>query len=112
MALAPDGKTLAAQWGSSDIKLWDLASGRERLTLKERSRMTFILAYAPDGQTLASGSFHPGDVILWDVLTGKATKTLYPGQRELRSGIRSRREDPGVWRRRRDCQAIERGDRA
>ena len=85
VALSPDGKTLAAQWGSSDIKLWDLASGRERLTLKERSRVTCILAYAPDGQTLASGSFHAGDVILWDVSAGNATKTFYPGQRELRS---------------------------
>lgn len=85
VALAPDGKTLAAQYGKSDIKLWDVTSGREKLTLKGRERTVWSLAFAPDGQTLASGSEGPGDLILWDISSGKAMKTIESGQNGLRS---------------------------
>jgi eukaryotic-like serine/threonine-protein kinase len=85
VALAPDGKTLAAQYGKSDIKLWDLTSGRERLVLKGRERTVYSLAFAADGQTLASGSSGPGDLILWDVSSGRAKRILESGQLEVRS---------------------------
>ena len=85
VALAPDGKTLAAQYGKSDIKLWDVTSGREKLTLKGRERTVWSLAFSPDGQTLASGSEGPGDLILWDISSGKAMKTIESGQNGLRS---------------------------
>jgi WD40 repeat protein len=85
VALAPDGKTLAAQFGKSDIKLWDVTSGREKLTLKGRERTVRSLAFAPDGQTLASGSEGAGDLILWDISSGRAMKTIESGQIEVRS---------------------------
>ena len=43
--------------GRRPVKLWDLATGRERLPLAGHSQDVRGLAFAPDGRTLASGSF-------------------------------------------------------
>ena len=84
-ALSPDGKTFAVQGGNSDIKLWDAATGWERLSLKGLQRAVSSMAFAPDNQTLATGSFSAGELILWDVSTGKAIRTLQSGQPGLHS---------------------------
>jgi RNA polymerase sigma factor (sigma-70 family) len=67
VAYSPDGKTLAL--GSSTIKLWDVATGKVRLSLEERESYhhpTYALAYSPDGKTLASTG-KDGTIKLWDV---------------------------------------------
>src|SRR6185312_6000905 len=51
VAFSPDGKTLAS--GSTDVKLWDVASGKEKATLKGPTRGVNCLAFSPDGKTLA-----------------------------------------------------------
>jgi WD40 repeat protein len=106
VAFSPDGKTLAAailfdehkEHGGlkielgGEIKLWDVATGKEKATLKAlpRGHMLpdiikvyynkvhtipfFSVAYSPDGNTLAAGSFL--QISLWDVTTGKEKATL------------------------------------
>jgi WD40 repeat protein/tRNA A-37 threonylcarbamoyl transferase component Bud32 len=74
LAYAPDGKTLAVGGGGM-IKLWDVATGRERATLAVRPGPVKSLAYSPDGQTLASGN-GDGTVTLWDPAAGKERATL------------------------------------
>jgi WD40 repeat protein len=107
VAFSPDGKTLAAAiyWelkGDGDggdkgeiggeIKLWDMATRKEKATLKAlpKGHMLpdefrffskkvhtlpfFSVAYSPDGKTLASVSFL--QISLWDVATGKEKATL------------------------------------
>ena len=68
--ISPDGKTLASGSADKTIKLWDVATGKERATLKGHTDWVNSVAFSPDGKTLASGS---GDktVKLWEVATGK-----------------------------------------
>ncbi len=71
LAISADGKTLVT--GGLDLRLWDLATGKERHP--ERSRRNFLLALSPDGATVATGDGE-GSLRLWDGKTGKLRHTI------------------------------------
>jgi tetratricopeptide (TPR) repeat protein len=52
VAFFPDGKTLATANDAGEVKLWEVATGQERITL----RFGWRLAVSADGQLLAAGS--------------------------------------------------------
>jgi len=54
--------------------LWDVASGREVRTLSGHTDDVNSVAFAPDGRTLASGSFDD-TIKLWDVASGQLIRS-------------------------------------
>jgi hypothetical protein len=87
VAFAPDGQTLASgacvrydeedSWrcAQGEIILWEGESGEALRTLEGHADAVISVAFAPDGQTLASGSWD-GTVKLWDAESGEALHTL------------------------------------
>jgi WD40 repeat protein len=67
-AWSPDGRMLAVSGfpGSQRIELWELATGKVRLTLPGHSREVLSLAFSPDGRLCASGSAD-GTVLIWNL---------------------------------------------
>ena len=49
----PDGQTLASCSRDGTVKLWDVATGRERITLYGRFGGISWMMFSPDGRTLA-----------------------------------------------------------
>jgi len=91
LAFSPDGQTLALGTSALDartakktslIRSWKVGTGKELLAWPVPEGRVFSLAFAGDGQTLASSSgdpVHPektGVIRLWDVAGGKESRTL------------------------------------
>jgi WD40 repeat protein len=85
LAFSPDGKALASAsrgydreqalrnprdfvWG--EVKVWDVATGKERLGFRGHKDGIEAIAFSPDGRTLATGS-SDGSVRLWEAGTGE-----------------------------------------
>jgi WD40 repeat protein len=87
VAFSPDGKLLASacrgydakeheHWG--DLRLWDLATGKEHAALRSPKSEINGLAFSPNGKMLATvGS--DSTVKLWDPAAGKEIATLKGG---------------------------------
>jgi WD40 repeat protein len=73
VALSKDGKTLAASFNRNEVRLYEVATGKELPVLKAGGpgpRGINALAFAPDGQHLALLGFD-GNVHVWDWANGK-----------------------------------------
>jgi WD40 repeat protein/serine/threonine protein kinase len=71
---SPDGRWLASAT-SNNVKLWDVATGKEKLNFRAHEALVEGVAFSPDGHLLASASYD-GTVKVWDVATGQLTLTL------------------------------------
>ena len=95
VSYSPDGKTLASASEDGTIRLWDVGSAKPRLItfeglrgaqasdlLQAYSMDGFVLAYSPDGKTLASSSrdnlTRDTTIQLWNAFTCKHKSTLTP----------------------------------
>jgi WD40 repeat protein/DNA-binding SARP family transcriptional activator len=74
LAFSPDGRLLAAANFDGTAKVWDLASGEERLMLPIGG-LVVAVAYSPDGRLLATGG-SDGTVRVWDVATGEEIQSF------------------------------------
>jgi WD40 repeat protein/serine/threonine protein kinase len=102
-ALNPDGTVLAWGtggssgqdiWGDGTVKLLDAATGAELGTVRHGS-CVLVIAFSPDGKTLATGSCHDQTCRLWEVATGKEVAVLGPGPHNVHS-IAFRPDGKGV----------------
>ncbi|MEG4422335.1 serine/threonine-protein kinase [Microcoleus sp. LAD1_D5] len=76
LALSPDGQTLvSASFGT--IRIWNVRTGRLVRTLNSvhSKKSVKTLAVSPDSSILASGG-DDNNVILWDLKTGRRTRTI------------------------------------
>jgi WD40 repeat protein len=82
VAVAPDGKTLAAGGPDLKIHLLDAATGKELRALGDHKSFVMSLAFSPDGKAIASSSVKPRPgwgrpdtldpaVHVWETATGK-----------------------------------------
>ena len=55
-AFSPDGKRLASSGDNKRIKLWDINTGREMMSLVGHSQSVSGLAFSPDGSFIVSSS--------------------------------------------------------
>ena len=87
VAFSPDGKTLGtADWitiGASNLRLWDVASGRLKLSFPAHEAPCTAVTFSPDGKWLVSGdsgsgrgSVHRGVLRVWDPQTGKRVREI------------------------------------
>jgi WD40 repeat protein len=74
VAVAPDGSWLASGGSDGTLRIWDVATGRERVPLAAARDVTAV-AVAPDGSWLVSGG-SDGTVRIWDVATSRERATL------------------------------------
>src|SRR5262249_12363155 len=68
----------------AELKVWDAFTGKKVLTLEGHTNDVARVAFSPDGKRIASGSGDhdkqgeplPGEVKVWDAVTGRAIRTL------------------------------------
>jgi WD40 repeat protein len=77
VAFSPDSRWMATGFFSTNqVKIWDLTSGEEKLSLNGHAapRIISYLAFSPDGTQLADGAqgweAANDSLILWDAVTG------------------------------------------
>jgi len=73
-AFSPDGR-FAARGHGEVIKIWDVATGQDRLELIGHTAAVKSIEFAPDGRLLISGG-GDGAVRIWDLQTGKERVSL------------------------------------
>ena len=78
IAFSPKDNILAAGFGK-DIILWDVVSATQLKVLSNaQSETVSCVTFSPNGKTLASGTWHNKNIVLWDITTGKQ-KTMSNG---------------------------------
>src|SRR5262249_11546958 len=65
---SPDSKHVALELPNSEIRVWEVASGREIAHFRNPDRNSMHLSFLPDGETLAA--VQSKAVRLWDLRTG------------------------------------------
>jgi WD40 repeat protein/beta-lactamase regulating signal transducer with metallopeptidase domain len=79
VAVAPDGKTLAAH-GGNVIQLWQVETGKELVRIPAPPSGIAGLLFSSDGRTLAGRAFD-GSLFLWSAQTGKQLHAIQAPQR-------------------------------
>lgn len=82
VAFSPDGKHVATASEDETAKVWNVADGKELLTLKGHAYPVNSIAFSPDGKLLATAAgdetrvTRPGEVKLWNAETADLVHTF------------------------------------
>ncbi|MHC4698796.1 MAG: WD40 repeat domain-containing protein [Planctomycetota bacterium] len=79
VAFSPDGKLLAMAGGGRLLRLWNVATGKEELTLFGHHDVVNSVAFSRDGAKLASAggeSMSGGELKIWDLPTGAKLRSM------------------------------------
>jgi WD40 repeat protein/serine/threonine protein kinase len=90
VCFSPDGTRVAAGVGRwmddprgfhrGAVKVWDVATGQEALTLEAGPAAVYGVCFSPDGRRLAAGRGEagntPGTALVWEIATGKRLRSL------------------------------------
>jgi WD40 repeat protein/serine/threonine protein kinase len=88
VVFSPNGRLLASASRDQTVKVWDAATGQERLTLRDHNDVVTDVAFSPDGRLLASAGWD-STVRLWDIETGRLIRSFpYEGGRLYRLAFR------------------------
>jgi WD40 repeat protein len=71
LAFSPDGHELASGSDDTQVRLWEMPSGRPKSTLTGHTDMVNALAWSKDGQEIASGG-EDGTIKIWDIRTASS----------------------------------------
>ncbi len=77
LALAPGGRTVAVSGEGNAVRLYDSATGKERFALEGHAEGAKLLAFSPDGRSLAVGA--EAAVRVWETATGKERLSVNVG---------------------------------
>jgi WD40 repeat protein len=87
LTFAPNGPLLAAAEEGGAVRLWDRTTSEERASLRRdqagQAGPIDVMAFAPDGRTLATGQ--AGALKLWDTATGLERLTLWEPAEDIRA---------------------------
>jgi WD40 repeat protein len=83
LAFSPDGKRLASADG--DVRVWDVETGKEQLTLKEYNHGIIRVVFSPDGKRLVSAS--QKTVKVWDAQSGQELFTFRGEHNEIFNSV-------------------------
>ncbi|MCH2245477.1 MAG: hypothetical protein MK111_12675 [Crocosphaera sp.] len=75
MSVTPDGLKAVSASDDKTLKLWDLATGQELLTLTGHNDWVTAVSVTPDGLKAVSASYD-NTLKLWDLATGKEIATF------------------------------------
>jgi WD40 repeat protein len=78
VVFSPDGKQIVSgSYEDKNIKIWDVATGREIRNIYSDINGVNNLKISPDGKQIISSSFDlPGIIKIWDINTGKELRTI------------------------------------
>jgi len=74
VAFSPNGKSIVSGSHDHSVKVWDVETGLERLTLKGHKGNVNSVAFSPDSKLIVSGGGRM--VRVWDAKTGRVILTL------------------------------------
>jgi len=76
LAFSPDGRLVASDGDGGRIVIWEVSTGRKRMTLTKHSLPVCAVAFSPDGNLLASAGMDR-KIILWEFPTANVRAVYY-----------------------------------